>query len=243
MEELMERGMNTANMALLSGRSAGGLATILHCDQYRDLMPKSTAVKCLSDAGFFIDVPDISGKNNIQTIYSNVVKLQNMAINLPKYCTSEREANLCFFPEYIIKGMKTPLFVLNYAYDLWQMDIVLVPVAADPSGIWDDCRMSLSFCSDGQNQVLQTFRDSLLKKLQPLLERGKDGGFISSCYYHSLASSTAEEEDTWNSIKVDNKCVAEVVGDCYFERNLKKVIDCPYPCNPACPQANRTSFW
>ncbi|KAK8939840.1 hypothetical protein KSP40_PGU016882 [Platanthera guangdongensis] len=41
--------------ALLSGCSAGGLASILHCDKFRDLLPATTKVKCFSDAGFFID--------------------------------------------------------------------------------------------------------------------------------------------------------------------------------------------
>lgn len=42
--------------ALLSGCSAGGLASILHCDEFRDLFPRTTKVKCLSDAGLFLDV-------------------------------------------------------------------------------------------------------------------------------------------------------------------------------------------
>lgn len=41
--------------ALLSGCSAGGLASILHCDEFRDLFPGTTKVKCLSDAGMFLD--------------------------------------------------------------------------------------------------------------------------------------------------------------------------------------------
>lgn len=41
--------------ALLSGCSAGGLASIIHCDEFRDLFPQSTNVKCLSDAGLFLD--------------------------------------------------------------------------------------------------------------------------------------------------------------------------------------------
>lgn len=41
--------------ALLSGCSAGGLASILHCDEFRDLFPRTTKVKCLSDAGLFLD--------------------------------------------------------------------------------------------------------------------------------------------------------------------------------------------
>ncbi len=41
--------------ALLSGCSAGGLATLIHCDDFRKFLPKDATVKCLSDAGFFLD--------------------------------------------------------------------------------------------------------------------------------------------------------------------------------------------
>ena len=41
--------------ALLSGCSAGGLATIIHCDEFRGFFPETTKVKCLSDAGLFLD--------------------------------------------------------------------------------------------------------------------------------------------------------------------------------------------
>lgn len=48
---------NTKNglQALLSGCSAGGLASILHCDKFGDLLPAGATVKCLSDAGYFIN--------------------------------------------------------------------------------------------------------------------------------------------------------------------------------------------
>jgi len=40
---------------LLSGCSAGGLAALIHCDNFRQVLPEEATVKCLSDAGFFLD--------------------------------------------------------------------------------------------------------------------------------------------------------------------------------------------
>ncbi|GFP81553.1 protein notum homolog [Phtheirospermum japonicum] len=54
MEELLAMGMKNANNAILSGCSAGGLTTILHCDKFRSLIPNANRVKCISDSGFFI---------------------------------------------------------------------------------------------------------------------------------------------------------------------------------------------
>jgi len=68
-DELMAKGMDTAKrlrhvqlrflhhtfQALLTGCSAGSLAALLHCDNFRERFPQDVSVKCLSDAGFFID--------------------------------------------------------------------------------------------------------------------------------------------------------------------------------------------
>jgi hypothetical protein len=56
MDDLMAQGMRYANQALLSGCSAGGVSTILHCDEFRGLFSGSTNVKCLADAGMFLDL-------------------------------------------------------------------------------------------------------------------------------------------------------------------------------------------
>ncbi|CAM6112340.1 unnamed protein product [Calypogeia fissa] len=230
MEDLMEKGMKNAQKALLSGCSAGGLTTFLHCDQYRDLMPTTTLVKCVSDAGFFLDIPDVSGVQTIEAFFDNVVQVHNMTANLPKYCISAGEAARCIFPEYIIPGLETPFFVLNAAYDSWQISNILVPPSADPTGIWNNCKSNLALCSEAQLQVVQGFRESLLEKLQPLLESEQDGAFIDSCYRHCQAL----DDGLWNGLSplVDNKTISKAVEDWYFERNSTKVIDCPFPCNP-----------
>ncbi|PKU61514.1 hypothetical protein MA16_Dca028009 [Dendrobium catenatum] len=40
------------------------------------MLPDSTIVKCMSDAGFFLDVNDITGNDTIRTFFNSVVKLQ-----------------------------------------------------------------------------------------------------------------------------------------------------------------------
>ncbi|VFQ63508.1 unnamed protein product [Cuscuta campestris] len=41
-ELMMSKGMRYANQALFSGCSAGGLAAILHCDEFRNLFPQNS---------------------------------------------------------------------------------------------------------------------------------------------------------------------------------------------------------
>ncbi|KAJ0090496.1 hypothetical protein Patl1_14882 [Pistacia atlantica] len=47
--------MHTSAEDILSGCSAGDLASMLHCDEFRDLFPNTTEFKCLSDGGMFLD--------------------------------------------------------------------------------------------------------------------------------------------------------------------------------------------
>ncbi|XP_038979923.1 pectin acetylesterase 8-like [Phoenix dactylifera] len=56
MEDLLAKGMSKAENALLSGCSAGGFISILHRDNFHALLPLGTRVKCLSDAGYFINL-------------------------------------------------------------------------------------------------------------------------------------------------------------------------------------------
>lgn len=233
MDELFSMGLSKAKEALLSGCSAGGLATLIHCDDFREILPKEANVKCLSDAGFFLDEKDVAGNNTIESFYHDVVNLQGVAGSLDKDCVAKNEPSKCFFPQQIIKSIKTPIFLVNPAYDFWQIRNILVPDTSDPHGSWFRCTLNIHACSPSQIEVLQGFRNSLLRAVSEFQER-KDGGmFINSCFIHCQTWMG----ETWhapNSPRINNKTIAESVGDWFFNRREAQHIDCPYPCNPTC---------
>ncbi|PHU28592.1 Pectin acetylesterase 8 [Capsicum chinense] len=115
--------------AILSGISAGGLATILNCDKFKFLVPENARVKCIADAGFFINGKTIYGSSYIQEMYRRIVNLHGSAKNLPLACTSSMEPSLCFFPQNVVPYVQPPLFIINSIYDYWQ------PTAAPPKTI------------------------------------------------------------------------------------------------------------
>eukprot|EP00252_Welwitschia_mirabilis_P006750 TRINITY_DN1765_c0_g1_i1.p1 TRINITY_DN1765_c0_g1~~TRINITY_DN1765_c0_g1_i1.p1 ORF type:complete len:250 (+),score=33.27 TRINITY_DN1765_c0_g1_i1:100-849(+) len=94
MDDLKAKGLQNAEQALLSGCSAGGLAALIHCDRFRDLLPRANKVKCLSDAGFFVDVKDVSGGNYISTFFQQVVDLHQSMRSLPAACTAKLGAKV-----------------------------------------------------------------------------------------------------------------------------------------------------
>ncbi|KAG8066125.1 hypothetical protein GUJ93_ZPchr0004g38989 [Zizania palustris] len=234
-EDLLARGMNKAQSALLSGCSAGGLAAILHCDKFRDLLPATAKVKCFSDAGYFVDGKDISGKDFVRTFYKDVVSLHDSAKNLPASCTSKQQSpELCFFPQYVVPTLRTPLFILNAAYDTWQVKNVLAPSAADRKKTWAQCKLDIKNCSSSQLTTLQKFRTDFLAALpKPGQSPPSLSIFIDSCNAHCQSGS----QDTWlapGSPTVEKTQIGKAVGDWYYDREVSRRIDCPYPCNPTC---------
>ncbi|OVA16600.1 Pectinacetylesterase [Macleaya cordata] len=234
MEELMAKGMRYANQALLSGCSAGGLASILHCDEFREMFPRTTKVKCLSDAGLFLDSIDVSGGRTLRNMYGGVVGLQDLRKTLPRTCTNHLDPTSCFFPQNLISSIKTPMFLLNAAYDAWQIQASLAPPSADPHGYWHACKLNHASCSSSQIQFLQGgFRNQMLNAIKGFSMSKHNGLFINSCFAHCQT----ERQDTWfsdNSPLIKNKGIAQAVGDWYFDRTGVKLIDCPYPCDRTC---------
>ncbi|XP_058083117.1 pectin acetylesterase 9 isoform X2 [Magnolia sinica] len=203
--DLLPKGLNRARKALLSGCSAGGLATFLHCDNFTSYLPKSTAVKCLSDAGFFLDVRDVGGYHTMRSFFESLVSLQGVEQNLNENCTSSLYyPSQCFFPQYALPFIQTPYFILNSAYDVFQFHHALVPFSADPHGHWRPCEFNPDACTLSQITVLQGFRHQMLATLRLFEQSRVEGMFINSCFAHCQS----ESQDTWfapDSPTVHNK--------------------------------------
>ncbi|XP_057520981.1 pectin acetylesterase 8-like isoform X2 [Amaranthus tricolor] len=220
MDELLAKGMKNAKTALFSGCSAGGLGAILQCDNFRALLPSSAKVKCLSDAGFFINAKDVSGASHIQQVFADVVTTHGSAKNLPPSCTSKFDPKLCLFPQYAARGIKTPLFLLNAAYDAWQIKNILAPGVADRHGTWHDCKADIKKCSNTQLQTMHGDSPSR-------------GYYINSCYSHCQSGT----QETWlrnDAPLLNNTMISKAVGDWFYDRKPFQKIDCPYPCDKTC---------
>ncbi|XP_047320291.1 pectin acetylesterase 8-like [Impatiens glandulifera] len=235
-EDLLAKGLNKAHNALLGGCSAGGMSSIFKCDEFRNLLSKRTKrtkVKCLADAGYFINRKDIAGKSYIETKFNGVVQTHRLAGNLPKTCTSKLSPGLCFFPENIVKDIRTPLFILNAEYDVWQVHNILIPTYADPKRSWTDCKNNIANCSPTQLNTLQEFRSDFINALENVKKSEYNGLFINSCFVHCQT----EVQEIWtgpNSSKLAGKTMAEAVGEWFYDKNLFRQLDCPYPCDKTC---------
>ncbi|GER30275.1 pectinacetylesterase family protein [Striga asiatica] len=233
MDDLLTvQGMSKAQNAVLSGCSSGGLTSILHCDNFSALFPPNTKVKCFADAGFFLDADDISGASPIDDYFDDVVTTHGS--NLPLPCPHMLNPSKCFFAQYVVEDIGTPLFIVNAAYDSWQIKNILAPAGADPLGIWKKCKAAIEKCSPDQIEILQSYREQFISALMENVIWSESAGyFINSCYAHCQT----ETQETWlsqGSPKLNKTRIAKAVGDWYYDRSPFKSIDCLYPCDKTC---------
>nr|GMC93692.1 pectin acetylesterase 5-like [Ipomoea batatas]GME17509.1 pectin acetylesterase 5-like [Ipomoea batatas] len=176
----------------------------------------------------------------MENFYHDVVNLQGVAKSLNKDCVSRTDPYKCFFPQEFINNIKTPVFLVNPSYDFWQIRHILVPEKSDPHGSWRQCVLNINYCNSSQLEVLQGFRNSMLRTLGEFQKNAEGGMFINSCFIHCQTWIT----DTWhspNSPKINSRTIAESVGDWYFNRKPVKYIDVPFPGNPTCYNMDLTS--
>ncbi|GER56204.1 pectinacetylesterase family protein, partial [Striga asiatica] len=217
-EEILAKGMKNAENIILTGNSAGGLATILNCDRFKAMVPTAARTKCIADSGFFIIAKDLPNADERISHYKDGV-----AKFLPSYCTSRMATELCFFPENLVGGVQTPLFLLNSAFDYYQIAKTLKPYPGDKPG-WASCTNETQTCTPRHFHVIKDFKNAFLKAVEDISDSPSRGLFINSCYIHDFLWAN----DRWNSDrspKLENKNVAQAVGNWYFDRSIVKMID------------------
>ncbi|KAH7435262.1 hypothetical protein KP509_06G056400 [Ceratopteris richardii] len=230
-DDLLSKGMSSADRAILSGDSAGGSSVIFHCNRFRKKMPSSTDVRCLSDAGYFMDIPNLANGYSFQQFFDDIVALHKITM-LPSGCTSQRSLGQCYFPEYSLQYVTPPIFLLQSPYDNFQVRYILAPTGTYSGGSWDACKQALLGCSSSQLSIIQgQLRARMLDSLNSFIGNKNWGMYMISCYYHTQVVDTF----IWNSnSKINSLTPAQAFSRWYFQRELVQEVDCPFPCNPTC---------
>lgn len=131
------RGLSSSTDVVISGCSAGGLATYLHVDNWADRLvaaAPSVKVRGMPDSGFFLD-----SMYNARPFYHNMMKanfyLFNSSSGVNDACIAANPGLewKCYFAEHTSPHIKTPIFPLQAEYDSWQMVGDLGINATDPA--------------------------------------------------------------------------------------------------------------
>ena len=231
MDLLENMGMKNATDIVISGASAGGLATWLHSDWIYDnllkdnLINKNCHVSALPDSGYFLDYNGYNGATN----YSNGLKWVFTNGNMSygsinegciEYYGGKDNVNVsnCVFAQNIAPFVSIPFFVLNSEYDSWQVANILGTSNA-------------SIINEYGKNFTRIMFDNYVNNNNN--NNNNRAAFLDSCLHHT---------GDWDSIEYDNYTQATAHYKFYMEKIVGNVTsdeyvwfqNDSYPCNSCC---------
>ncbi|XP_065184023.1 uncharacterized protein LOC135814780 isoform X2 [Sycon ciliatum] len=218
--------LKEAEELILTGSSAGGLATYLHADYPVETqrIPSTCKYAALPDAGYFIDTLDVDGQRFERTRMLYVFQTQNVTSGMNQKCVaamSEADQWKCFFAQYSVSYISSPIFALQSLYDSNQLKTILQLPCVPPK------------CNASEYQLFLNWRTTFLKAFTSILNRTANTGiFAPSCVAHTLS----QRDNTWEGYVVHGQRANETFAAWYFNQpgKLHQVVGCAYPCNHNC---------
>ncbi|CAJ1419907.1 unnamed protein product [Effrenium voratum] len=228
-KDLMAKGLGRASDLVVSGCSAGGLATYLHTDQWcHTLKSAQPSAKCvgLPDSGFFLDYQDpdvkcvpeehmltetINGDYHCGLRWTFGIQNATRGVDAKCLAVHSGEEWKCMFAEHAAEHVVSPMFALQSIYDTWQEGHV--------QG------------TGGAAKTRELGRNITARLEANLLGKNpKSGAFLDSCSHHC---------GLWNSIRIDGDLVSVAVKKWYEgldEKDNKRLWNQhkPFPCKDCC---------
>jgi hypothetical protein len=176
-------GMDKGTEIILSGGSAGGLAVFYNLDHLATLLPPGVRLTGFPDAGFFLDGAHAGdGAHNYRNLFIGADPVWNVTgsggTNLA--CLADQKAGekwKCLLAPYIAPYVKTPIFVMNSAYDAYQLGAIL-GTACVPAP-------NKAPCTADQNATLLAYHDQMISDIKAVTDgKPANGVYIDGCYVH-----------------------------------------------------------
>jgi sialidase-1 len=181
--------MDAATHIVVSGESAGGLATYWHLDAFRARFPKAQVLG-VPDSGFFLGLPSHpSWPKSLEFIANEM----NGTSGLDASCVAAARAagkdpaTSCTLPELAAPHIAAPVFVMNSRYDPALIGISAGLPDAAGEGLRPTPAEVKSINSLGAT-VLATINATVLRK-------GQNAAFITACHEHCGQWSTGQVLD------------------------------------------------
>jgi hypothetical protein len=159
--------MDDATEIVISGDSAGGLATYWHLDAFKERFPKAHVVGA-PDSGFFLgDASKPSWPQSLQWITEQM----NSTSGLDASCVAAAKAKgklpstFCTLPEDVSPYISSPMFVMNSRFD----------------------SALISICSSGMDTdaKINALGAEVVRKVnETVLQKPNNAAFITACHEH-----------------------------------------------------------
>eukprot|EP01065_Artemidia_motanka_P015223 TRINITY_DN19098_c0_g1_i1.p1 TRINITY_DN19098_c0_g1~~TRINITY_DN19098_c0_g1_i1.p1 ORF type:complete len:433 (+),score=116.73 TRINITY_DN19098_c0_g1_i1:70-1299(+) len=179
--DLMQNfGMSEATEVVLSGGSAGGLAVFYNVDHLAEMLPDSVRLTGFPDAGFFLDHPTKQGVKLYRSQFQGADPVWNVTGSggTNSRCLAAADAPWkCLFAEYLLPHVRAPMFVMNSAYDGYQLPNIL-NVSCMQSG-------PESKCAADDVAAMNSYRSALVSRVAAGLANSTSSGcYVDSCWVH-----------------------------------------------------------
>jgi len=205
---IKNKNLNSGTDFIISGCSAGGLATYLHVDFWADILPKGSKVRGMPDSGFFLDY-DSEGKPKFATQMRWIFDQMNATSGVNQACiaahTPTHDTSACFFAEHTAPYITTPLFPVQSEYDAWQASNILGSTDA---------------------VLLNNYGKMLTSRFKTgVLAHTANGCDLDSCFHHC---------HEWGQIVIGGYDQGKAVQAWYEGKELVLIQDKVYPCTECC---------
>ena len=230
LKALMPLGLAKAETVLLTGCSAGGLATYLHTDyvgnKLKAEVPSMKKFRAASISGFFLRHNTVEGKPVYATEMQTIFNLANSTHGVNDACISSKapaDQWQCNFAADSYAHIENPIFPLNSALDSWQTNCIytseLPPSFPNQTGTengicgaakgWPDCAKDPEKCDSKQIVAMQKYMTDFKGDMNSAatFTKAGNGAFIHSCHTHCEAQSGA-----WNTFTVNGMTIQQAFG-------------------------------
>eukprot|EP00039_Didymoeca_costata_P011489 m.161580 g.161580 ORF g.161580 m.161580 type:complete len:432 (+) comp15189_c0_seq8:18-1313(+) len=229
-------GLSAATEVILTGGSAGGLAVFYNLDHFADLLGPNVKLTGFPDAGFFLDAQNVQGEYFYRNNFIAADPVWNItgSQGTNKACLASQPkatAWKCLMAQYIVPYLKTPLYVMNSAYDAYQL----------PNILQTPCPVSTKDkpCNDTQTQQYGKMFKEIVSSV--LTASPKNGVFACSCWVHEQNVNYCSNQGTPNCVgwsplesgsmkwgyttKVNGMTPQEAFSAYYFNNTHHSMID------------------
>lgn len=219
-------GVSSATEVLLTGCSAGGLATYLHTDLVGEWaeqnLPQLAKFGAIPISGFFLEHDTVMGPEHgvYQAQMQRVFEMANASKGVNQGCIQHYEEHdpssvwRCNFAHGSYAHTVRPVFSLDASFDSWQSSNIFISSYDTDTGGFDDCAANLD-CSTEQMFAVNAYQGDFITQFsawQNTLEdgaNGKNGAFIYQCFTHCAATYDSE----FSTFSIDGMTMSQAVQE------------------------------
>ena len=195
-------GLADATELVLTGCSAGGLATFLHADSVgawaRANLPALVKYGAVPVSGNFLRRETVSGAPVYPDQMATIFNLSGAAAGgAPAACLAAKpaaDAWQCNFAREAYASSASPIFVLDSSFDSWQSDNIMTQYEPDA---WRACSKDPSACTAEQMWAVWAWQGDFATSLTTTAQHDApgNGAFVYACHTH--CSGTGDQYATF----------------------------------------------